>query len=100
MHGDGKVVARIHIDEVETGFAGIHRGLAVPASEGSNIILVHGASGRGKYAVDGTRRWRQGDLARLQVGHPVPVVNELDPGEAAMGMNEVRGSLEHGNVLV
>ena len=84
-------MAGIDIGDVEADIPCQQRRLPVPAAEGGDVGLVHGARLQGVVAVhdDGGRRY-WGNPAVAIVGMQ-PVMDEFDSSKAPMGVDGVHG---------
>ena len=89
MHGQAEVVGGIDIDDVEPGFFGTQRRLAVPAAKFADVGFVHRARLHGLVGVDHRMRGRVGHDAAQAIGRVQPVVRKLDCSEAAMRMDAI-----------
>ncbi len=100
MHRQREIVAGIDIDEVEPGLARVQGGAAMPKPIVADVVLVHRTRRDRHDAED--RPGRRGDrnLARLEIADAVAVMDELDPGEAVMRVNELGRACEVRNVLL
>ena len=82
-------MAGIAIDDVEAGLLGAPRGIGLPAQEGADIGLVHGAGLLGIEIVVGPARGREAGFAAGAIGGLDAAMPELDPGQRAMGVDAV-----------
>ena len=100
MRSDAQTVSRIDIDDVEAGAFGADRGIAVPAAQIENILLVHGPRLDGRVINHGTMRGSDGDLARAPIGAGGAMMHQLDGGERTMLMNGIGHGGQSGDIRI